>query len=154
MTIKYVLAGVLLSVVCVVAKGDARTAAVAVNGSTLNVHVADTYMQRNIGLAKFASPSDIGADGLLFTFDDEAARAFWMKGMAFPIDIVWIANGKVVKVNEDVAPPKKGEAPISIDSQPLVVDMVLELPAGGVAKAGIVVGSSVTVSLDGTVVIW
>lgn len=154
MTTKYAFAGILLSIVTVLVKGDVQQGAVTILGDTFTVSVADTYTQQSIGLAKYDSPDEIGADGMLFTFDEEASRTFWMRGMAFPIDIIWIKDGKVVKVSANVEPPKKGDEPAAVDSNPLVVDMVLELPAGEALKHGIVPGVPAAVSLDGTVVTW
>ncbi|MFH1767185.1 MAG: DUF192 domain-containing protein, partial [Patescibacteria group bacterium] len=72
----------------------------------------------------------LDADGMLFVFSDSAVRQFWMHGMEFDLDVVWIADDKVVKVNYDLPAPKKGESTAKMSSDPFSVNYVLELPAG------------------------
>ncbi len=85
--------------------------------------------------------------GMLFIFDDGRASAFWMKGMRFPLDFVWIGHDcTVVAVTENVP----NEAPGTPNSAlPLYRSFVeaeyhLEINAGEVEKLGIGVGDSVT----------
>src|SRR3989338_662243 len=63
-------------------------------GVNLIVELAVTPAQRERGLS--------GRDrleprsGMLFVFEDDGVRGFWMKGMTFPIDIIWIDDERVV----------------------------------------------------------
>lgn len=76
--------------------------------------------------------------GMLFTFGRPQRHSFWMKGMRFPIDIVWLREGVVVDVTPDVQP--QGDASI-MDLRTYVpevpADEVVELPAGYAAARGI-----------------
>jgi uncharacterized membrane protein (UPF0127 family) len=76
--------------------------------------------------------------GMLFIFNDYASRTFWMKDMKFPLDIIWISDGKIVGV-ETAAPPSVNQ-PFETYSSPGPVNMVLEVNAGTVKKKGIKVG--------------
>lgn len=89
--------------------------------------------------------SEIGSDGMLFVFPNKQKLVFWMKEMKFPLDIIWIADGKVVEITKDVPPPEGGK-PLealprySPDSE---ADMVLEVNAGFANENNLAVGSSV-----------
>lgn len=81
---------------------------------------------------------------MLFPFGSGGIQNFWMKDMNFPIDIVWISEGKVAGFVRD-AEPQPG-APLwklTIYTSPDNVDQVLEVPAGTVAKDGLKMGDSV-----------
>lgn len=48
--------------------------------------------------------ADIGSDGLVFLFPQPKFQYFWMKDMQFPLDLVWISQGKVMGVTPHVLP--------------------------------------------------
>ncbi len=82
------------------------------------------------------------ADGMLFVFDEPKLPAFWMKDMRFPLDIIWIAGGRVSDIDENVTVPS-GSA--SDDELPryipdTAIDRVLEVEAGFVKKNSIRIG--------------
>ena len=80
------------------------------------------------------------ADAMIFHYKTKEVREFWMRGMQYSIDIVWVRDGQVVKIEKDVQPPAKGEDPTRMSSTPFKIDTVVELPSGGIAKYGIAVG--------------
>lgn len=63
--------------------------------------------------------------GMLFVFNDYGHRKFLMRNMNFPLDIVFLKNGEVVKIFSNLAP--EGESPKNIYQYGLA-DMVIELP--------------------------
>lgn len=77
------------------------------------------------------------ADGMVFLFGKEKARTFWMRGMQFDLDIIWIKDGKVVKIDSGIPAPLEGENPVVVSSAPFEVDAVIEVPAGMANKLGI-----------------
>jgi uncharacterized membrane protein (UPF0127 family) len=80
--------------------------------------------------------------GMLFPYEVPGPRAFWMKGMLIPIDIVWIVRGRIVAIEADVPlPPANGRLPVY--SHP--ADLVLEVPAGYTQETGVRVGQPVEV---------
>jgi len=107
----------------------AERATVTANDVPLAVRVADNPWERTRGLSGFEA-EDVKAQGMLFIFPEKEVRSFWMKGMKLDLDVVWIADGKVVAVDMGVSAPKQGEEPERMTSNPIPVDMVLELPAG------------------------
>jgi|SRR3989344_4419366 len=69
----------------------------------IKVDIADTEEKRILGLGgRSFLPAN---QGMLFVFDSVASHGIWMKGMQFPIDIVWIgSNLRVVDIMENVQP--------------------------------------------------
>ncbi len=76
---------------------------IVIDDSVINLHLAISQAEKEIGLAKFSSlPKD---EGMLFIFDTSARYSFWMKDMKFPIDIMWISDDlKIVHIEKDVSP--------------------------------------------------
>lgn len=117
----------------------------AINYSIQNYDVtlltANSSFRRSQGLSGMSLEElEARADGMVFLFPDEKQRVFWMRNMEFAIDIVWMRDGQVVKIDRNIQPPNEGEEPERVLSQPFNVDAVIELPAGGVNSLGIVNG--------------
>jgi len=97
----------------------------------LNVEVANTDELRNKGLSVRSKMND--DEGMLFIFDKkDTMPTFWMKNMEFPIDILWIKNGKVVQIHKNVPIPAKGtpDSKLKIYSPNTPIDYVLEVSGG------------------------
>jgi len=79
-------------------------------------------------------------EGMLFVFPYEDFHGIWMKNMLFPIDIIWIQNGRVVDLKRDARP----------DTYPYVfmpkekASHVLEVSAGFVKGHDILIGMPVS----------
>lgn len=99
------------------------------NLSELSVEVVSAPASIIQGLS---GRDELGADGMLFIFDQPRIPSFWMKDMKFDLDLVWIRENKVVEVTKNVPAPSFGtqlyELPSFSPSQS--VDMVLEVEAG------------------------
>ncbi|MCH7640977.1 DUF192 domain-containing protein [Patescibacteria group bacterium] len=108
------------------------------------VEVADNPSEWQIGLSEHESLRK--DEGMLFIFSKKDTRpSFWMEGMEFDIDIIWINDGKVTQIEQNVPKPKEGtpssELPLY---QPFdVIDYVLEVNSGFVKENGIAVGDEV-----------
>lgn len=114
-----------------------------INGHMLKVELADTASKRSKGLG---GRTGLGEnEGMLFIFEKEDKHPFWMKGLTFPLDFVWIKGDKVIDVLEKIPPPAKGQsdASLSIYSSKEPVDKVLEINAGTVQKLNIKAGDSI-----------
>ena len=106
--------------------------------------LANTEAERSRGLS---GRDSIGLnEGMYFAFEKPGTYGFWMKGMKFPIDIVWISEGKIIGFTENAQPPADLNAP---DSElksyvpPGEVDRVLELHVGRAKLLRAQVGDSV-----------
>lgn len=99
-----------------------------------SVEYADTESERVLGLGKRASLPQ--ASGMLFIFPQTDRYQFWMKDMEFPLDLVFITDGKVESLVQNVAPEERG---LLSPGEP--VKYVLEVNAG--ETTGIIPGDSV-----------
>lgn len=121
---------------------DLPRATVRIGNISYAVEVAETPVSQAQGLSGRASLKE--GSGMLFTFPERSPQTFWMKGMRFPLDFVWIAEGIVVGITEN-APADDG---LLTYGSPEPVDMVLEVNAGEINRLGIKAGDLVTVALD------
>jgi uncharacterized protein len=119
----------------------ASTVSVRVGGAALQADVAETAAAREHGLSGRARLPE--GRGMLFVYHDHAERSYWMKGMRFPIDIVWIDRGKVIGIERDAPVPQGGDFPLYSSRGP--ADRVLEVPAGWTARHGVDRGARVAV---------
>lgn len=122
-----------------------KQARISINNTVLNVEVADTSKLRQLGLGereKLASDS-----GMLFIFPKKDKHRFWMKGLKFPLDLIWISNYKIVDLNKNVPPPKKGQKDIDLPIYMPVteVDMVLEVNAGFSESSNTKIGDTINI---------
>lgn len=118
---------------------------VTISGHTFYVTVAKTEQQKEEGLSvKSSLPQD---QGMLFPFDTPAFYAFWMRNMKFPIDIIYIANKKIVTIYSNVPAPKNSTETLPIYKPHQPADTVLEINAGLANTYHFTVGTPVTLSL-------
>lgn len=112
-------------------------AEVKLGGKTFAVDVARDKRELIRGLSGRDSISEYG--GMLFEFGRRDFYSIWMKGMRFPIDIIWLNQGQVVFVVKNAEPPpaatpdEKLEVFIPAES----ADEVLEVRAGTVERLAI-----------------
>ena len=97
------LAGGTLAVTTGALTGDyERTTVTIVDGDTdlasVDARIADTPLKRYTGLS--ATDSLGPNEGMLFVHDSNGRRGYVMRGMAFPIDIVFIdTNGTITTIH-------------------------------------------------------
>ena len=121
----------------------AYEAELCVGEARIRVLVADTLEERAAGLSGYEGlPEDAG---MLFVFPEPQQPSFWMRGMEFALDIIWIRDGAVVQIHAAV-PPASSDTPDSNlpryrPEEP--VTHALELTAGSAARLGITVGSRI-----------
>ena len=117
-------------------------ATASVNGKTLNLFVAKSEKDRVKGLSGRQSIKD--NEGMVFIFNQKNDYSFWMKGMLFPIDIIWIDDNTVVYMAENV--PSGGQTPNLTIYKPdtHTANRVLEINAGLANKLGIQKGTKIT----------
>jgi uncharacterized protein len=92
---------------------------------TLTVELARSPGEQVRGLS--GRPSLAPGNGMLFVYDRQQPVSIWMKDMLFPLDIVWIRAGRIVKIEKN-APPLTPTGPERIYTA--TADLVLEVPAG------------------------
>ncbi|MBI2337725.1 DUF192 domain-containing protein [Candidatus Daviesbacteria bacterium] len=116
-----------------------------INTVTLKVEVADTKDKRSKGLG---GKERLAVDeGMLFIFPQPGEYPFWMKGLTFPLDFVWIRGDKVVDLTPNVQPPTSGQSDQSLPiyQSKESVDKVLEVNAGTIQRLDIKVGNTIKI---------
>jgi uncharacterized membrane protein (UPF0127 family) len=108
--------------------------------TNLRLEIADTDATRRHGLS---GRKDLAFnEGMLFVFDESSIQPFWMKDMLFPLDIIWINQGKVVEVATLKAPSSQAVIPPT-HVPTHKADRVLELNSGQASALGIRQGTLV-----------
>ena len=133
-------------------RGSKGEQIITIGGKEFRVEIADTFASRARGLSGHAPLAE--DEGILFIFDAPGNYGFWMKGMKFPIDIVWIRGDKVVGVSENLPVPSSMlDFKTYYPPEPVYpvrgeisrgADKVLEVKAGAVEKYGFKIGDMVT----------
>ena len=122
---------------------DRQTAEITVGATPLLVELALTPAERSRGLGY--RPGLLAGTGMLFLELEPQVQSFWMKGMRFCLDIVWIEGGQIVGAAEDACPSAPGTPDRALPRfvSPVPVSAVLEVPAGWLAANGYGVGTPV-----------
>lgn len=102
--------------------------------------VAEDPLSRATGLSGRNSLPE--KNGMLFLFDAPARHGIWMKGMRFPIDIIWMRDGAVVDLVESAPPPEVGasDASLAVFMPDVEAESVLEVNAGFAKKYNVKIG--------------
>ncbi len=112
------------------------------NGASFAVEIARTNEEKAKGLMHQESMP--AGHGMLFVFDRDAPREFWMKNTLIPLDIIFINSElKVVEIKANVQPCKETPCP-TYPSEP--AKYVLEINSGLAEKMGIKLGSTMSLS--------
>ncbi len=108
------------------------------NSMEIKIEIAETEGAITQGLMNRSS-MDFDK-GMLFIFDDNRARSFWMKNTIIPLDIIFIdINNKIVAIKERTTPYSEAQ----VTSNNIAAKYVLEVNAGFASKYGIQVGNEV-----------
>ncbi|MEP3047394.1 MAG: DUF192 domain-containing protein [Roseibium sp.] len=100
--------------------------------------IAATYRERAKGLMFREEMPD--NHGMLFIFETESDRYFWMKNTPLPLDILYIdAMGRIVSIAANTVPFSEKVIPSGAPAR-----FVLELNAGTAKKLGISAGDQVS----------
>ena len=111
------------------------------------VEVADTPESRALGLGgRDAMAPDAG---MLFDLGETRIPSFSMRGMRFPLDIIWIDGDMRVQGIEADVPHEPGVPPAELASYApdIAVRYVLELNAGMAAEIGLEPGDAIDLRL-------
>lgn len=119
---------------------DRQMLEVMLDEHRLSVEAVTTAESITLGLGQ---RDEIGSDGMLFFLPEKRVAQFWMHGMRFALDMVWIDGGTVVGVEKDVpAPADPNSLALPSYSSAVPVTHVLELAAGRADELGVEVGSA------------
>jgi len=120
-------------------------AKVDVNGFEVMADIAMSPDQQEKGLSIKDSLNE--NEGMLFIFQREGAYNFWMNGMKFPIDILWLDTaGKVVHIESNLQPCVSEEK--CADYAPTKNALyVLETTAGFAERHNVEIGTDIDFQL-------
>ncbi len=125
---------VLMLALALVGCASADLPLVTLGNETVGVYIVEDVAGRSQGLQGYDSLAP--GEGMLFVFDDSLPRTFAMKGVSFPIDVLFIGDDMRVSGIERLEPGDTGTV-----TSPGPSPYVLELPAGWAADHDIHVGS-------------
>lgn len=122
-----------------------KKALVRIGRQEFHAEVADNALSRVKGLSGRAALEQ--DEGMLFIFPLPWRYSFWMKGMRFSLDIIWVRGDRVADISEDVRAPEPGSSIFKLRGlrPKAAVDKVLEVNAGLVRKLGIRTGNRVEI---------
>jgi len=121
--------------------GDPLTT-VSIKGVPVQAEVVSTSKKLYLGLSHRRELPE--GRGMLFLMGTARRHTFCMRDMLFPIDIIWIADGKVAGLHKQLSPNDNGNF-----RAPVPVPLVLEVPGGFADRHGIKVGDPVVLPLPG-----
>jgi uncharacterized membrane protein (UPF0127 family) len=106
---------------------------------TLEAAVSPADKAKGLGGRETLTPGH----GMIFAYLHKDRHPFWMLGMKFPLDFIWIADTVVVELTENVPVLTNGTITTVRPAAP--VNKVIEVNAGTVKRLGIKVGDPVRI---------
>jgi len=105
---------------------------IKINNINLEIEIAETFKEKAEGLS--GREEILDNQGMLFVFKIPGRYPFWMKGMKFPIDIIWLDKDlKIVEINKEVQP----ESFPKLLRPSIPIQYVLEVKSGWVSEYNI-----------------
>ena len=112
---------------------------VIINNTEINVEIANTPEIRYKGLS---NREELCVNcGMLFIFPEKNKQTFVMRNMNFALDIIWVDDDKIVKINKNALP--EGSDPVMRYLSDLPANYVLEVNSGFCEENGIGVGNKI-----------
>lgn len=125
-----------------------RAALTIENRHCLAVHVAQSFFEKSRGLSNQKQWDGIP---LVFLFKRPCRPAFWMHRVSFPLDLIWVSNGKIVGITENLPPARSKNFLYNMlflkrHHPPRPVDMVIEMKPGEIRQLEIKPGHSAKIT--------
>lgn len=125
--------GIVSAIIIVIFANYVLSEVIALNGNKIDrVYVRDVLVKSEVVNTETRIEKGLGGRtslpegrGMLFAMSEDDTQNFWMKGMLFPIDIIWIENGRVIGCEKNISPSDQ-----RIFTSPSDAGYVLEVPAG------------------------
>lgn len=116
---------------------------VEINNKLISIELANTPEKKYLGLSGRKKICD--DCGMLFMFEQKAKPTFVMRDMDFGLDIIWIKDNKIVKIDENL--PPEGSVVQNYFTCDTPVDYVLEVNSGFAQKNNIKIDNVVKIKL-------
>lgn len=114
---------------------------VTIHGHDIYADIALTGSEKALGLGNRTALAR--NRGMLFVYDHKERYPFWMKGMNFPLDYIWIDDKVVVDLSRNVPVTTSGR--ITVVEPRYAANKVLEVNAGTIDAFGIQIGDPVII---------
>ena len=122
-----------------------KNSSVSINGTSFKVIVAKTDNQKEKGLSIYKSLPE--NEGMIFPFEKADYYSFWMKGMKFSIDIIYIKDNKIVQIFKRVPYPKTSSDKLTVVTPKEKSNYILEINSGFSDKYKFKEGDKVEINL-------
>jgi uncharacterized protein len=109
-----------------------KTKGLYIGGKKLKADIADTVSKRGKGLSGRKTPEKNSC--MLFIFSYLGKHTLWMRGMNFPIDVLWLDEERNITDIKTNIQPAKNFFDFSTYSPNHEAKYVIELPSGFVKK--------------------
>src|SRR5690349_12410618 len=84
-----------------------------INNHVIHLELAITDSEKEKGLG-FRDQLDKNS-GMLFVYQTKGQYGYWMKGMRFPLDFIWIDGNRIVDLSHNIpAPANDQEHPVEL----------------------------------------
>jgi uncharacterized membrane protein (UPF0127 family) len=117
---------------------------VTIRGQTIIVEIAASVETQAKGLSGRQTLEE--NKGMLFVFEQASQHSFWMQGMKFPLDIVWIKDDGIVDMVTNTPVPEEDRILKYIPEKE--ANYVLEVNAGLIDKYGWQIGDEIAIEFD------
>lgn len=118
-----------------------KTGLLITDNGPITVELAETADEQRQGLSFRNGLAS--SEGMLFVYPVAEKQFFWMYGMKFPIDIVFLKDNKIISLASSVPPPTRTSGIPWVIRSAGDADMVLELPAGQAGELELLPGATV-----------
>ena len=109
----------------------------------VNVEIADTLIEHTKGLMYRTSLDE--NLGMLFIFQEEATRSFWMKNTYLSLDIIFVnSNFEIIKIAKNAQPCTKD--PCDKYSSDSPIKYIVEVNGGFTEREGIEIGDKIKIN--------
>jgi uncharacterized membrane protein (UPF0127 family) len=117
------------------------TERITIGSTSLKIIYAKSEQEKTLGLGQ---RDTLDPDtGMLFVYSYPQVWTFWMHGMRFPLDFVWIEKNQVRDITENVPPPAQTNNQPRVVQPKVPVSLILEVNAGWVKEHTIKIGDTV-----------
>jgi hypothetical protein len=109
---------------------------IKINGNELKIEIVNSSEKLSEGLGERDGLCD--KCGMLFEFSEKERHSFWMKGMRFNLDIIWIDGNEIVHIAKNISHNSSETIMPEVKA-----DKVLEIKGGLADRIGIKAGDVV-----------
>jgi uncharacterized protein len=120
------------------------SATVTIGKQIIMLEVARTSEEQSTGLMY---RNELAQDrGMLFLFNPPRSVQFWMKNTLIPLDMLFMSNGVVKYIGNNIPPCKVASCPSYGPEQNVAIDGVIELRGGSATALKIKVGDRLNIN--------